>query len=70
MRDSAVGHRSDDPAVDSAELTPICWPCHRQTRRTVTIHPREIEELARTGRLEDGWRVIGEMNSAQAEEYA
>jgi len=45
--------------VDSAELTPpICWHCHRQTRCTVTIHPREIEELARTGRLEDGWRVI------------
>jgi hypothetical protein len=56
--------------VDSAELTPICWPCHHQTGRPVTIHPREIKELDRMGRLEDGWRVIGEMNSPQAEEYA
>jgi hypothetical protein len=51
------------PLVDSDELIPQCWPCHRKTGGTATIHPREIEELTRLGRLEDGWRVIGEMNS-------
>ena len=58
------------PLVDSGELTPQCWPCHRKIGRTVTIHPREIEELARLGRLNDGWRIIEEMNNPQTGEYS
>jgi hypothetical protein len=50
------------PLVDSGALCPVCRPCHRQTGRTVTIHPREIDELTRLGRLEEGWHIIAEMN--------
>ena len=52
------------PLVDSGELRPRCWPCHRTTGRPVTIHPREINELTRLGQLEDGWQVIAHMNGA------
>jgi hypothetical protein len=51
------------PLVDSGELRPICWPCHHKTGRSVTIHPREIQVLTDLGRLDEGWHIIGEMNS-------
>ena len=40
--------------VDSGELRPMCWLCHRKTGRSVTIHDREIDELTRLGQLEEG----------------
>lgn len=58
------------PLVDSGELLPMCWPCHRKTGRSVTIHDREIDELTRLGRLEEGWQVIAEMNSATSGEHS
>jgi hypothetical protein len=53
------------PLVDSGEceLTARCWDSHERTGGTVTIPPREIRELTRIGCLEEGWRLIGEMNS-------
>jgi hypothetical protein len=57
------------PLVDSGELLPMCWPCHRKTGRSVTIHEREIDELTRLDQLEEGWQVIAEMNSATSGEH-
>ena len=57
------------PLVDSGELRPMCWPCHRRTGRSVTIHDREIDELTRLGQLGEGWQVITEMNSATSGEH-
>jgi hypothetical protein len=51
------------PLVESGKLRPICWPCQRKTGQPVTIHLREIQVLTELGRLDEGWRIIGEMNS-------
>jgi hypothetical protein len=56
------------PLVDSGELRPICWWCHRTTGRSVTLHPLAINALTELGRLEEGWRVIGDINDGADED--
>lgn len=48
--------------VDAGQLRPICWPCHDTTGRLVTLHPLAIDALTALGRLEEGWRLIAEIN--------
>lgn len=51
------------PLVDSGDLVPMCWRATGTPSAPPPSTPRTIEELTRRGRLDDGWRVIGEMNS-------
>lgn len=52
------------PLVDSGELRPICWPCHNDTGRSVTLHPLAIDVLTKLGRLDEGWRYIADINDS------
>ncbi|MGH3777954.1 MAG: hypothetical protein ACRDRR_19845 [Pseudonocardiaceae bacterium] len=51
------------PTVEAGELAPTCWPCQRVTGKPVTMHDRTVQALTVAGRLEEGWRLIGAMNT-------
>lgn len=51
------------PLVDSGELRPMCWPCQHTTGQSVTLHDSEIKILTELGWLEQGWRIIAEINA-------
>jgi hypothetical protein len=57
------------PLVDAGELRPICWSCHSTTSRSVTLHPLAIDALTKLGRLEEGWRLIGDINDGTNDEW-
>jgi hypothetical protein len=58
------------PLVESGELRPICWSCHRATARSLTLHPLAIKALNDIGRLEEGWRLIAEINEGTDDEWS
>ena len=48
------------PLVESGELYPLCRHCN--AGRILTMHPVEEVELARRGLLEEGQRLLAEIN--------
>lgn len=55
------------PLVDSGQLRPVCWPCHRETGRSMTLHPLAVQAFTKAGRVEEGWRMIAEINEGADE---
>ncbi len=57
------------PLVEAGKLRPICWSCHHTTGRSVTLHPLAIDALTKLGRLEEGRRLMGDINNGTDDEW-
>lgn len=56
----------EDGGIEAGNLLSACRTCHRTTGQPVIITHPGLDMLATLGRVEEGWRIIEEMNNRDA----